>query len=73
MSEEPSTKPAEPFQLLPDTGYVQFLAPVADPRAGHEGTVYGAGHITDYVVEDKEFIAACLLDGKLAVIPAPSP
>ena len=58
---------------FPDSGTVQFLAPSADPREGKEGTVYGAGHITTYGAEDKEFIYGCYLDGKIALVDPVEP
>jgi len=60
-------------RTFPDTGSVQFLAPAADPRAGKEGTVYGAGHITTYDATDKEFIYECYLDGKIALVDPVDP
>lgn len=74
MSEAPVQQPEQsvepaPLQVLPDTGTVQFLAPVADLREGKVGTVYGAGHITTYDATDKEFIVGCYMDGKISLVP----
>ena len=72
MAEQPEPPPP---QTLPDSGKVQFLATTADTRGGEkEGTVYGAGHITNYTADDKEFIVQCYLDGKIALLePLPDP
>lgn len=72
MSEAPEEPVYAAPQLLPDTGWVLFLATTSDPRPDHPHTVYGAGHITAYVVEDKEFIASCILDGKLCLTSQPA-
>ena len=53
---------------LPDAGKVQFLAATADNREGKEGTVYGAGHVTTYDASDLDFIKACYLDGRIALV-----
>ena len=67
------TQPPE-RPILPDAGTVQFLANAADTRENKIGTVYGAGHITTYDTDDLDFIKACYLDGKIALIdPLPDP
>ena len=47
---------------------LRFLATSADPRPDHAGTVYGAGHETDYVAEDYDFIKSLLVDGKAELL-----
>jgi hypothetical protein len=47
---------------------VRFLAPSMDPRPDHPATVYGAGHETDYVVEDYDYIKTLLLEGKAELL-----
>lgn len=46
---------------------LRFLAPSADPRPGKEGTVYGAGHETDFDQADYDFVKSLLLDGKAEI------
>jgi hypothetical protein len=50
---------------------LRFLAPSGDPRPDHAGTVYGAGHETDYVVEDYDYIKSLLLEGKAELLDGP--
>jgi hypothetical protein len=47
---------------------VRFLAPSADPRPEKAGTVYGAGHETDYDVDDYQYIKILLLEGKAELL-----
>ena len=47
---------------------VRFLAPSADQREGKEGTVYGAGHETDYDPEDYEYVKGLWLEGKAELL-----
>jgi hypothetical protein len=47
---------------------VRFIAPSTDPRPDHPTTVYGAGHETDYVPEDYDYIKTLLLEGKAELV-----
>jgi hypothetical protein len=47
---------------------VRFLAPSVDPRPDHPTTAYGAGHETDYVAEDYDYIKTLLLEGKAELL-----
>jgi sugar/nucleoside kinase (ribokinase family) len=47
---------------------VRFLAPSVDQRAGHEGVVYGAGHETDVVAEDYDYVVQLRAEGKVEII-----
>jgi nucleoid-associated protein YgaU len=47
---------------------LRFLATAADYRPGKETTVYGAGHETDYDVDDYDFVKEMLLDGKVELL-----
>jgi len=42
---------------------MRFLAPAYDPRPGHEGTVYGPGHETDFDASDYEYMLQLRLRG----------
>jgi hypothetical protein len=50
---------------------VRFLAPSADPRPDKTGTVYGAGHETDYDTDDYDYIKTLLLEGKAELLDGP--
>ena len=53
---------------------VRFLAPSADQREGKVGTIYGAGHETDYDTDDYDYIKLLWLEGKAELldgVPAP--
>jgi hypothetical protein len=52
---------------------VRFLANSADPRPGKEGTVYGAGHETDYDTDDYDYIKGLLLEGKAELLDGVPP
>lgn len=52
---------------------IRFLAPSTDPRPDHPTTSYGAGHETDYVAEDYDYIKSLLLDGKAELLDGPPP
>ena len=52
---------------------LRFIAPSADPRPEKAGTVYGAGHETDYVTEDYDYIKTLLLEGKAELLDGPPP
>jgi hypothetical protein len=52
---------------------VRFIAPSADPRPEKAGTVYGAGHETDYDPDDYDYIKLLLLDGKAELLDGPPP
>lgn len=57
---------------------VRFLAPAYDPRPGKEGTVYGAGHETDFDADDYEYVVALRNRGIAEIIdrtglPDPAP
>ena len=52
---------------------LRFIAPSADPRPEKAGTVYGAGHETDYVEADYEYIKTLLLEGKAELLDGPPP
>ena len=52
---------------------VRFLAPSADPRPDKTGTVYGAGHETDYDPDDYDYIKTLLLEGKAELLDGPPP
>jgi len=47
---------------------VRFLAPSSDPRPEKAGTVYGAGHETDYEVADYDYIKTLWLEGKVELL-----
>jgi len=47
---------------------VRFIAPSADPRPDKLGTVYGAGHETDYDPDDYDYIKVLLLEGKAELL-----
>ena len=47
---------------------VKFLADAYDPRPGKEGTVYGAGHETDFDETDYEYVAALKARGMAEII-----
>ena len=47
---------------------LRFIAPSADPREGKVGTVYGAGHETDYDATDYDYIKTLLLEGKAELL-----
>jgi hypothetical protein len=47
---------------------VRFNAPSADPRPEKAGTVYGAGHETDYDTDDYEYIKSLILEGKAELL-----
>lgn len=47
---------------------VRFLANSTDVRQGHEGTTYGAGHETDIVEEDADYVIALRQEGKVEII-----
>lgn len=50
-----------------------FLAPCADYRPGKEGTVYGAGHQTDFDIDDAEFVWNMHAMGKIALMDDTNP
>lgn len=52
---------------------LRFLATSVDPRPDHPATSYGAGHETDYVTEDYEYIKSLLLEGKAELLDGPPP
>lgn len=52
---------------------LRFLAPSADPRPGKEGTVYGAGHETDFDTADYDYVKTLLLDGKAEITDSTPP
>jgi hypothetical protein len=47
---------------------IRFIAPSTDPRPNKAGTVYGAGHETDYDQDDYDYIKTLLLDGKAELL-----
>ena len=47
-------------------GTIIFLASTADPTDSL--TVFGKGHITDFDVEDDEWVKVLLLEGKAALL-----
>ena len=47
-------------------GTIIFLASTADPTDSL--TVFGKGHITDFDVEDDEWVKILLLEGKAALL-----
>jgi hypothetical protein len=49
---------------------VRFLANSTDARQGHEGVTYGAGHETDILEEDYEYVLALRQEGKAEIIDA---
>jgi hypothetical protein len=49
---------------------VRFLANSTDARQGHEGVTYGAGHETDIIEEDYEYVLALRQEGKAEIIDA---
>lgn len=57
---------------------VRFLAQSVDPREDHAGVVYGAGHETDIVEADYEYVIELRKRGMVEIIdptglPDPTP
>lgn len=49
---------------------LRFIAPAYDPRPGKEGTVYGAGHETDFDTDDYEYALQLRNRGYAEIIDA---